>query len=111
MASHWGATGAVSLLMIACKGGDDLLVRIDDDVKDESQPGLLRGKDHVLVDGVFVQAALTSVWALQETGVVVVQHCFGRGNAGQDGLATARETRKEMRLDEAFGHNQVAFLD
>lgn len=45
--------------------------------------------------------------AARECAVVVVRDGLVRGDARQNGFARSRETREEVRLDEALGDEQV----
>ena len=105
--AHIVAACDVRLLAVAGKGGDDFLLRIDDDVQDEGELRFLRRVEHVAVDGVAIEDARASLVALDELAAVVRHDRLGGCDARQDRLAAAREACEEVRLDEALGDEEV----
>ena len=101
------AAGRVRLIQIAGICVDHALLLVDKHVQDKLQARLMRGEEHILMNGIALKAALHGARTGQEAGIVVVQHGLFRGDARQDRLAPAGEACEEVRLDEALGHDQL----
>ena len=93
---------------IARKGRDHVFLRIDHDIDDVRELGLFDSIDHVCMDRVAIQHAHTRVFTGDESAAMVPQNSPAAADARQDALASAGKARKEMRLDEALRHQQVA---
>ena len=104
---HKFAAGLVGLVDVAGEGADDLVLAVQDHVKDEGEVRHLGGGEHVLAHVVVAQVAGAGVGVVHELAVVVVHDRLVGGDARQDGLAAAGEPCKEVRLDEALGKEQV----
>ena len=107
-ALHELAAGLVRLVDVAGKGADDLVLAVKHHVKHKGEVGHLSGGKHVLAHVVVAQVAGTRVGIVHKLTVVVVHDGLIAGDAGQDGLTAARETGKEVRLNEALGKQQIA---
>ena len=97
----------MGLDVVAGKGGDYLLVLVDDDVDDVGQLGLPGGVHHVDVQGVALQHAGAGEVGGDELGAVVAQHRHLIAHAGQHALAAAGEAGEEVGLDEALADQQL----
>ena len=105
--AHIVAARDVGFLAVAGKRGDDFFFRIDDDVQDKGELRFFRRVEHIAVNRVAFEDACASFVALDEFAAVVRHDRFGRSDAGQDRFAAAREAGEEVRLDEAFGDEEV----
>ena len=98
----------MGLLQVTGKGSYDILFFAQGHIQDELHIDPAGSGDHVLVDGVVLEDACLGPWAGDGFKRVVFVDRLFRADARQDALASARKTRKEMRLDEALRHQQVA---
>ena len=102
-ALHEFAAGLVCLVDVASKGANDLVLAVEHHVEHKGKVRHLGSGEHVLAHVVVAQVAGTRMGVVHELTVVVVHDGLVAGDAGQDRLAAARKTGKEMRLNEAFG--------
>ena len=98
----------VRLLEVACKGCDDLFLCVERHIHDKLHVDRARGIDHILVDRVMLEHTCGRIRARNRLVGVVFIDRYRVADAGQDALAAAREAGEEVRLDKAFGHQQVA---
>ena len=96
------------LVDVAGKGADDLVLAVEHHVKHKGKVSHLGSGKHILVHVVVAQVAGTRMGIVHKLTVVVVHNGLVAGNAGQHGLAAARETGKEVRLNKALGKQQIA---
>ena len=78
---------------------DDFLFAIDDNIQDELQIRFSCGVQHILMDWIFIDFTGSGMLAFNKFSTMISQHRHLGGNARQHGFATAREARKEMRIN------------
>ena len=103
------SAGQMCLLTVASKSTNHFVLRVNDHVADEGQLGYTGGIDHVTVDGISIQNTRAGEGAGDELRVVIPEHRFRGGDAGQHALASAGETGKEVGLNETLADQQVCF--
>ena len=96
------------LVNVAGKGADDLVLAVEHHVQHKGKVSHLGSGKHVLAHVVLAQVAGARMRIVHKLAVVVVHDGLVAGDARKDGLAAARETGKEMRLNEALGKQQIA---
>ena len=96
------------LVNVAGKGADDLVLTVEHHVQHKGKVSHLGSGKHVLAHVVVAQVASTRMGIVHKLTVVVVHDGLVAGDTGQHGLAAARETGKEVRLNEALCKQQIA---
>ena len=96
------------LVDVTGKRTDDLVLAVEHHVKHKGKVSHLGGGKHVLAHVVVAQVAGTRMRIVHKLTVVVVHDGLVAGDTGQHGLAAARETGKEVRLNKALGKQQIA---
>ena len=97
------------LVDVTGEGANDLVLTVEHHVQHKGKVSHLGSGKHVLAHVVVAQVAGTRVGIIHKLTVVVVHDGLVAGDAGQDGLAAARETGKEVRLNETLCKQQIAF--
>ena len=97
----------VRLPEMPCHRMHYLLLAVDHHVRHERELRRLRRVQHVAVDRVPFKDSGPRIRALDELAAVVGEHRLARDYARKHALPPSREARKEVRLDEAFGDEQV----
>ena len=96
------------LVDVAGKGANDLVLAVEHHVEHKGKVSHLGSGKHVLAHVVVAQVAGTRMGIVHKLTVMVVHDGLVAGNAGQHGLAAAREASKEVRLNKALGKQQIA---
>ena len=96
------------LVDVAGKGANDLVFAVEYHVQHKGKVSHLGSSKHVLAHVVVAQVAGTRMGIVHKLTVVVVHDGLVAGDTRQDGLAAARETGKEVRLNKALGKQQIA---
>ena len=94
-------------LRLTRNGIDRLFALVDDNVHDIGKASALGRPKHILMDGIFVENAGSRSRMRDELSAMVGKNrllaCYTRKHA----LASARESRKEMRLDKALSQKEI----
>ena len=94
---------------IASHSLDNFLFAIDDNIQDKLQIRFSCSVQHILVNRIFIDFTGSGMLAFNKFGTMISQHRHLGCNARQHGFTAARETRKEMRVNEPFGDEQFRF--